>query len=56
MSDAIGVSQKRPAMERKRAAAYANGMFNLTRAVSVLWTSADLAMWRLRLALFDESR
>ena len=35
---------------------YANGMFILTRAVSVLWTSADFAMWRLRLALFDESR
>ena len=31
-------------------------MFILIRAVSVLWTSADFAMWRLRLALFDESR
>ena len=31
-------------------------MFILIRAVSVLWTSADFAMCRLRLALFDESR
>ena len=35
---------------------YANGMFILMRAVSVLWTSADFAMWRLRLALFEDSR
>src|SRR6202521_4592951 len=33
-----------------------NGMFDLIRYVSVLSTSADLAMWRLRLALFEESR
>ena len=31
-------------------------MFDLIRYVSVLSTSADLAMWRLRLALFEESR
>ena len=33
-----------------------NGMFDLMRYVSVLSTSADLAMWRLRLALFEESK
>ena len=33
-----------------------NGMFDLIRYVSVLSTSADLAIWRLRLALFEESR
>src|SRR5438309_10587544 len=48
------------AKDRRRAIGfsrpYANGMFALMRAVSVLWTSADFAMWRLRLALFDESR
>ena len=31
-------------------------MFDLIRYVSVLSTSADLAMWRLRLPLFEESR
>ena len=31
-------------------------MFSLIRAVSVLSTSADFDMWRLRLPLFDESR
>ncbi len=31
-------------------------MFDLIRYVSVLSTSLDLAMWRLRLALFEESR
>ena len=31
-------------------------MFALIRASSVLWTAADLAMCRLRLALFDESK
>jgi hypothetical protein len=36
--------------------AQANGMFDLIRYVSVLSTSADLAMWRLRLPLFEESR
>ena len=37
-------------------AAYPNGMFSLIRFSSVLWTSADFAMWRLRLALFDDNR
>ena len=31
-------------------------MFALIRAVSVLWTWADFAMCRLRLALLDESK
>ncbi len=34
----------------------ANGMFDLIRYVSVLSTSADLAIWRLRLPLFEESK
>ncbi len=42
--------------DNERAVAYANGMFILMRAVSVLSTSADFAMWRLRFALFDESK
>jgi len=36
--------------------AYAKGMFDLIRYVSVLSTSADFAMWRLRFALFEESK
>ena len=31
-------------------------MFDLIRYVSVLSTSADFAMWRLRFALFEESK
>ncbi len=31
-------------------------MFALIRAVSVESTTADFAMWRFRLALFEESR
>ena len=34
----------------------AKGMFDLIRYVSVLSTSADFAMWRLRFALFEESK
>ena len=36
--------------------AYAKGMFDLIRYVSVLSTWADFAMWRLRFALFEESK
>ena len=34
----------------------ANGMFDLIRYVSVLSTSTDFAMWRLRLPLFEDRR
>src|SRR3954466_2906552 len=40
----------------EEAVAQANGMFSLIRCVSVESTTADFAMCRLRLALFDESR
>ena len=36
--------------------AYAKGMFIFIRATSVLCTTADFAMWRLSLPLFEESR
>jgi len=34
----------------------ANGRFDLIRYISVLSTAADLAMWRLRFALLEESK
>ncbi len=36
--------------------AYAKGMFSLIRASSVLWTTADFAMWRFSFPLFEESK
>src|SRR5882672_6366862 len=42
---------RRQAFPRKRVArmGYANGRFALMRCSSLLWTTADLASWRLRL-------
>lgn len=40
----------------KTASAYANGMFILIRATSVLSTTADFAMWRFFLPLLVESK
>jgi hypothetical protein len=49
-----GSTESRPTKAASRD--QANGMFDLMRYVSVLSTSADLAMCRLRLPLFEDSK